>query len=220
MARTGVVLLHGLARTPRSLRRMERALQREGFATLNLGYESRKYPLELLVKSVHGAIAPFAAEVDALHFVTHSMGGLLARLYLAQHRPPRLQHVVMLGTPNGGSEVADFLRELAPYRAFYGPAGQQVGTRRRELIGALPAPDYAVGIVAGIRTMDPIASLFILPRPNDGRVSVESTRLEGMSDHVTIKATHSGLLTHRAAIDQTLAFLREGRFACDKLRGG
>lgn len=212
MAPSGVVLLHGLARTPRSLRRMERALQRDGFATLNLGYESRKHPLEHLAKGVDAAIAPFAAKVGALHFVTHSMGGLLARLYLAQHRPARLQRVVMLGTPNGGSEVADFLKELAPYRAFYGPAGQQVGARRRELFSALPAPDYAAGIVAGIRTIDPIASFFIVPRPNDGRVSVESTRLEGMADHVVVAATHSGLLRHPHAIDQTIAFLRDGKF--------
>ncbi len=208
----GVVLLHGLARTPRSLRPMERALQGDGFATLNLGYESRKYPLEDLVKDVDAAIAPFAAQVGALHFVTHSMGGLLARLYLAQHRPPCLKRVVMLGTPNGGSEVADFLKDFAPYRAFYGPAGQQVGTLRRELFSALPAPDYAVGIVAGIRTIDPVASFFIVPRPNDGRVSVASTRLEGMADHVVVKATHSGLLRHKRAIDQTLAFLHDGRF--------
>src|ERR1700748_1004217 len=101
---------------------------------------------------------------------------------MAQHRPPRLQRVVMLGTPNGGSEVADFLKDFAPYRAFYGPAGQQVGTRRRELFGELLAPDSAVGIVAGVRSIDPIASFFIVPRPNDGRVSVASTRLDGMVD--------------------------------------
>ena len=215
-ATPGVVLLHGIARTPRSLRHMERALQRGGFATLNLGYESRKYPLEDLVDSIHPEIAPFAAGVGALHFVTHSMGGLLLRLYLAQHRPARLHRVVMLGTPNGGSEVADFLKNFAPYRAFYGPAGQQLGTRRCELFSELPPPDYPVGIVAGVRSIDPIASLFILPRPNDGRVSVASTRLAGMGDHVVVKATHSGLLTHRRAIDQTLAFLRDGQFVSDR----
>lgn len=215
MTREGVVLLHGLARTPRSLRHMERALQRDGFATLNLGYESRKYPLEVLVGGIDAGIVPFAADLDALHFVTHSMGGLLARLYLARHRPPQLKRVVMLGTPNGGSEVADFLKDFPPYCAFYGPAGQQVGTQRRELFSALPAPDYAIGIIAGIRTIDPIASYFIVPRPNDGRVSVANTKLEGMAGHVVVKATHSGLLAHRGAIDQTLAFLRDGKFVGD-----
>ncbi len=121
------------------------------------------------------------------------MGGLLARIYLTHYRPPSLARVVMLGTPNGGSEVADFLKGLALYRAFYGPAGQQVGTRLKDRLAQLSPPDYAVGIVAGNRTIDPVASYFIVPRPNDGRVSVESTRLKGMTDHIVVNATHSGL---------------------------
>jgi pimeloyl-ACP methyl ester carboxylesterase len=208
----GVVLLHGLARTSRSFRTMERALQGAGFATLNLDYASRKRTIERLVDDIHPDIAQFAGEVGQLHFVTHSMGGLLARLYLAQYRPPSLARVVMLGTPNGGSEVADLLKGLALYRAFYGPAGQQVGTRQETFLRRLPPPDYAVGIVAGNRTIDPFASLFIVPRPNDGRVSVERTKLEGMTDHVVVPATHSGLLNHRHAIFQTISFLRDGRF--------
>jgi pimeloyl-ACP methyl ester carboxylesterase len=208
----GVVLLHGLARTARSFRKMERALQGAGFATLNLDYVSRKRRLENLADDVHPAIAQFGGEVGPLHFVTHSMGGLLARVYLANNRPSRLARVVMLGTPNGGSEVADFLKDLVLYRAFYGPAGQQVGTRIEPCLAQLPPPDYAVGIVAGSRTIDPFASFFIVPRPNDGRVSVERTKLKGMTDHIVVPATHSGLLKHHGAIDQTVSFLRKGRF--------
>jgi pimeloyl-ACP methyl ester carboxylesterase len=208
----GVVLLHGLARTSRSFRKMERALQDAGFATLNLDYLSRRHPLEALTETIHPAIAQFAGEVGPLHFVTHSMGGLLARLYLAKYRPSRLQRVVMLGTPNGGSEVADLLRNFVPYRAFYGPASQQVGTRQEALLTRLPPPDYAVGVIAGIRTIDPFASFFILPRPNDGRVSVASTKLEGMTDHVILSTSHSLMLLNRRAIDQTITFLRDGRF--------
>jgi hypothetical protein len=190
---------------------MERALQKEGFATLNLAYLSRKYPLEVLVDDIHAGIYRFAMQTDALHFVTHSMGGLLAQLYLAKHRPIRLHRVVMLGPPNGGSEVADFLKETAPYRAFYGPAGQQIGTKR-ESSARLPPPDYCVGIIAGNKTIDPFSSFFIVPRPNDGKVSVESTRLKGMTDHLVLGATHSGLLRHQGAINQTISFLRDGRF--------
>jgi pimeloyl-ACP methyl ester carboxylesterase len=211
-ASSGVVLLHGLARTPRSLRRMERALQSGGFATLNLAYASRKRPLEELTDEVHAEIALFANSVGALHFVTHSMGGLLARLYLAKYRPARLARVVMLGTPNGGSEVADVLKDFPPYRAFYGPAGQQVGTKSRDLLDRLPPPDYAVGIVAGNRTIDLISSFFIVPRPNDGRVSVANTRLDGMTDHIVLRTSHSGMLMHRGVVDQTVAFLRDGKF--------
>lgn len=208
----GVVLLHGLARTSRSFAKMDRALQDAGFATLNLDYASRRHRLEALTENIHPDIARFAGEVGPLHFVTHSMGGLLARIYLTHYRPPSLARVVMLGTPNSGSEVADLLKGLVLYRAFYGPAGQQVGTRLEDCLAQLPLPDYAVGIIAGIRTIDPFASFFIVPRPNDGRVSVESSKLKGMTDHVVVPATHSGLLSHRGAINQTITFLREGRF--------
>jgi hypothetical protein len=212
----GVVLLHGLAGNSRLLRKMERALQRAGFATLNLDYKSRKHPLEMLAEDIHPAITAFAENVGELHFVTHSMGGLLARVYLARYRHARLARVVMLGPPNNGSEVAEFLRDLAPYRAFFGPAGQQVGTGQRELLAELPLPDCAVGIIAGDRTISPVSSYFILPRPNDGKVSVASTRLEGMTDHIVLNTSHTLMLVRRPTIEQTIFFLREGRFDQDE----
>jgi pimeloyl-ACP methyl ester carboxylesterase len=209
---SGVVLLHGLAGTSRLLRKMERALQRAGHATLNLDYASRKRTIEALVEDIHPAIAEFSESVGDFHFVTHSMGGLLARAYLARHRPRRLQRVVMLGPPNNGSEVADLLKDIAPYRAFFGPAGQQLGTQQNELLAGLPPPHCVVGIIAGNRTIAPVSCFFIVPRPNDGKVSVASTKLEGMADHVVINASHSLMLLRRDTIEQTLAFLRDGRF--------
>jgi pimeloyl-ACP methyl ester carboxylesterase len=209
----GVVLLHGIARTARSLRKFESALREAGFATLNLDYASRKKPLEQLAADIHPPISQFAARVGPLHFVAHSMGGLLTRVYVAKHRPVRLGRVVMLGTPNGGSEVADLLKPFALYRAFYGPAGQQLTTRGHVTLSSLPPLDYPVGIIAGIGTLDPIASRFILPRPNDGRVSVQSSKLDRMADHVIVKASHTGLVRYPAAIAQAVAFLREGQFS-------
>jgi pimeloyl-ACP methyl ester carboxylesterase len=209
----GVVLLHGIARTSRSLNKIERALQGSGFATLNLNYASRKKPLDSLAADIAPDIARFAERTDgSIHFVGHSMGGLLIRVYLAKCRPARRGRVVMLGTPNGGSEVADVLQRLAVYRAFYGPAGLQLSTQQDPALRALPPVDYDLGIVAGIGTVDPISSFLILPRPNDGKVSVQRTRLDGMTDHTLVKTSHRGLLRHPAAIDQTIAFLREGQF--------
>jgi pimeloyl-ACP methyl ester carboxylesterase len=221
----GVVLLHGIARTSRSLGKLEHALQQTGFATLNLGYPSRRKPLDQLADHIHPAVADFAERNNGpIHFVGHSMGGLLARVYVAKYRPARLGRVVMLGTPNRGSEVADLLKGLYLYRSFYGPAGLQLTTEPDHMLKSLPALDYAVGIVAGNRSIDPISSHFILPRPNDGRVSVASSKLDGMADHITIKAFHAGLPRHRIAINQTIAFLREGRFnaahdTCSTARG-
>jgi pimeloyl-ACP methyl ester carboxylesterase len=219
VGREGAVLLHGIGCTSRSMRKLERSLQEAGLATLSLTYASRKKRLEALAADIHPAVTQFARAIDGrLHFVGHSMGGLLARVYVAKYRPLRLGRVVMLGTPNGGSEVADLLQRSLLYRGIYGPAGLQLTTQPDDTLALLPPLDYAVGIVAGNRALDPIAWRFVLPRPNDGRVSVESSKLDGMADHITIKATHTGLPRHADAIRQTIAFLAEGRFQLDDYR--
>jgi len=211
--RDGVVLLHGISRTARSFRKMQRAVEAAGFTTLNLDYASRRKPLDALAEDIRPAIEGFAGHIDgSLHFVCHSMGGLLARVYLARYRPQRLGRVVMLGTPNGGSEIADRLKNFVPYRAFFGPAGQQLGTLRdADLSALLPPVDYAVGVVAGSRSIYPMAGT-LLPKPHDGRVSVENTRLDGMADHVVVATTHPWLVRNGDAIARTIAFLRNGRF--------
>ena len=209
----GVVLLHGISRTARSFRKMQTALECTGFATLNLDYASRRKALEALAEDIHPAIQRFADALDgSVHFICHSMGGLLARVYIARYRPKRLGRVVMLGTPNSGSEIADRLKDFGIYRAFFGPAGQQLGTQRDAAVEALFAPvDYPVGIIAGDRSIYPIASAF-LPKPHDGRVSVENTRLDRMVDHVVVHTSHPWLVRSGEAIAQTIAFLKEGRF--------
>jgi pimeloyl-ACP methyl ester carboxylesterase len=193
---------------------MQTAIKASGFSTLNLGYASRRKPLESLAEDIHPPIQRFVDNVEGpIHFVGHSMGGLLSRVYLAKYRPKRLGRVVMLGTPNGGSEIADRLSNMTVYRAYFGPAGQQLTTRRDAATRAiLPAIDYPVGIIAGNRSIDPILSA-LLPRPNDGRVSVENTKLSGMTDHIVVSASHTWLARNQSAIDQTIAFLKEGKFS-------
>jgi pimeloyl-ACP methyl ester carboxylesterase len=209
----GVVLLHGISRTARSFRKMQTALEGACFATLNLDYASRRKALEALAEDIHPSIQRLAEDIDgSVHFVCHSMGGLLARIYIARYRPKRLGRVLMLGTPNSGSEIADRLRHFRPYRAFFGPAGQQLGTQRNEAINALfPPIDYPVGIIAGSRSIYPITSAF-LPKPHDGRVSVANTRLDGMADHIVIRTSHPWLVRNSATIEQTIAFLMDGKF--------
>jgi pimeloyl-ACP methyl ester carboxylesterase len=209
----GVVLLHGISRTALSFRKMQTALEAAGFATLNIDYPSRRYALEALAEHIHPAVALFAGGSEGqLHFVCHSMGGLLARVYISKYRPAHLGSVVMLGTPNGGSEIADRLKNVSLYRAWFGPAGEQLVTQRDTATSALfPAVDYPVGIIAGNRSVDPTASL-MLPKPHDGRVSVENTKLEGMADHMVIGTSHPWLPGNGAAIAQTIAFLRDGKF--------
>jgi pimeloyl-ACP methyl ester carboxylesterase len=209
----GVVLLHGISRTALSFRKMQVALERAGFATLNLDYESRRKALEGLAEDIHPAIQRFADRIDgSIHFVCHSMGGLLARVYIARHRPKHLGRVVMLGTPNSGSEIADRLKNFGAYRAFFGPAGQQLGTKRDDAMNALfPPLDYPVGIVAGNRSIDPLVGK-MLPKPHDGRVSVKNTAIDGMADHVVVDTSHPWLVRNSVAVAQTIAFLQDGTF--------
>jgi len=209
----GVVLLHGISRTARSFRKMQTALEGCGFATLNQDYASRRKALEALAEDIHPAIQRFADGIDgSVHFVGHSMGGLLARVYLARYRPKRLGRVVMLGTPNSGSEIADRLKHIGAYRAWFGPAGQQLVTQRDATIAAMfPPIDYPVGIIAGNRSVDPTMSAF-LPKPHDGRVSVENTRLDGMADHIIVGTSHPWLVRNGRAIEQTITFVRDGSF--------
>ena len=193
---------------------MQRALDAKGFRTLNLGYDSRQKSLEVLSSEVHPRIAAFQAQVDGpIHFVTHSMGGLLARVYLAVNRPARLGRVVALGPPNHGSTIADLLHRSVVFRLFFGPAGQQLTTgyalRMQRLCGPV---DYELGIIAGTRSINLLPSVLILREPNDGKVTVRSTRLEGMTDHITMAATHPLMMRNTSVIAQTIAFLRDGRF--------
>ena len=192
---------------------MQAALEGCGFATLNQDYASRRKALETLAEDIHPAIQRFADGIDGcVHFVGHSMGGLLARVYIARYRPKRLGRVVMLGTPNSGSEIADRLKNFGAYRAFFGPAGQQLGTQRSAVDDAmLPPVNYPVGIIAGNRSIDPVAGT-MLPKPHDGRVSVANTKLDGMKDHIVIRTSHPWLVRNSVAIEQAIAFLVEGKF--------
>ncbi|MBA9071758.1 pimeloyl-ACP methyl ester carboxylesterase [Methylobacterium sp. RAS18] len=210
----GVLLLHGIARRAASLRPLERRLTRAGYVTLNLDYPARQLGLADIAEVIEPTVAAFGEDVTRLHIVTHSMGGLVARVLLARRRPDSLGRVVMLGPPNGGSEIADALHRFAAYRRFFGPAGAELGTERgaaqARLFGQV---DYPLGIIAGSRSLYPLASLLLLPGPNDGRVTVARTRLDGMTDHIVLPAAHPTMMWNRRLAAETLHFLREGRFS-------
>lgn len=208
----GVVMLHGIFRTHRSMESFARFLRKNGYEVLNLGYPSTRHPIESLSEMLHPRIAEFAASITGhVHFVGYSMGGLVIRRYLHCHRPSNLGRVVMIGTPNQGSEMADFLQDWKLYRTLFGPAGQQLITDQRGLTEMFGAIDYELGIIAGNRPIDLISS-HIIGKPNDGKVSVESTKLEGMTDHVVVRRSHTFFPTHRETWRKTLAFLRHGKF--------
>jgi triacylglycerol lipase len=210
-----VVLLHGLARSSTSLNTMEQALQDEGYRTANIDYPSRDFEIaELAVIAVEEGLAACRAEddIEKIHFVTHSLGGILIRQYLATGSIDELGRVVMLGPPNQGSAAADDLEGVPGFDWINGPAGGQLGKGENSVPLALGPADFELGIIAGNRTIDPITSA-VLDDPDDGRVSVADTRLEGMDDFIVVEHSHAFMMRMQRPIELTILFLKTGRFS-------
>jgi triacylglycerol esterase/lipase EstA (alpha/beta hydrolase family) len=210
-----VILLHGLARNAFSMNKLERALEKHDYAVVNVDYPSTKHNIESLAqRSISEAISKVAPQ-SKIHFVTHSMGGILVRQFLRQNEIKNLGRVVMLGPPNSGSEVVDILQNLPGFKTVNGPAGLQLSAKEDALPNQLGPANFEVGIIAGSRTINLVLSS-LLPTPNDGKVSVESTKLEGMSDHITMPVTHTFMMRNTEVIEQVIHFLQQGTFSHNK----
>ena len=210
-----VVLLHGLARTAHSMERMQQALIEAGFETANIAYPSREKSVEELANSaIPQGLAACRGRpgVARIHFVTHSLGGILVRQYLSEHTIDDLGRVVMLGPPNQGSEAVEGLGGVPGFDWLNGPAGRQLGKGAGSVPLQLGPADFELGIIAGNRSIDPITSS-VLENPDDGRVSVADTRLEGMDDFIVVEHSHAFMMQMREPIELTVRFLKTGSFA-------
>jgi pimeloyl-ACP methyl ester carboxylesterase len=208
-----VILLHGLARTSRSMAQLASAFTARGYRVANVDYPSREHRIEALAEIAlsEGLRVCQAATHGQIHFVTHSLGGIILRYYLAQHRIPNLGRVVMLAPPNRGSEVVDSFGQLPGFELLNGPAGAQLGTDADSIPLRLGPVDYPVGVIAGTRSINPLLST-ALPDPDDGKVSVARAKVEGMTDFIELPISHPFIMQRAAAIAQAVAFIETGAF--------
>ena len=207
-----VILLHGLGRTHRSMHALEERLAGEGFQVINLDYPSRQYSIEQLAGILKQRIEQnCTAEEKRIHFVTHSMGGMILRSYVQQNRPERLGRVVMLCPPGSGSELVDIAGANWLFEWLNGPAGSQLGTDSSSFPQRLGPVDFELGVIAGDKSLNPLYSLLI-PGKDDGKVSVDRAKVAGMADFLVLPHSHTFIMSSPETAKQVVYFLRNGRF--------
>ena len=209
-----VILLHGIGRTSRSMNRLAKALAQADYHVLNIDYPGRKKTVKELVSFVYQQIQTLPSTYPKpLHFVAHSMGNLIIRELLARYDFPAVGYIVMIAPPNQGSEVADFLKNYLLYQHFYGPAGQELTTEKAQT-NPFAHLQYPFGVIAGNRNILPLTGL-LFSQDHDGLVSVPSTKLKSMQDHITLPCSHAFIMQNQKTITQVLHFLQLGQFNHD-----
>lgn len=203
-----VVLLHGLGRSPASMLALSLAARRRGYRVLNWHYRSTRASVAEHAARFAREVLPRLSSAPRVHFVTHSLGGIIVRQLLATHALPNLGRVVMLAPPNGGSEVADVLQRSRLVSCLIVPT-RELGTHG--LPPALPAVTFPLAVIAGSRSHMPLFAAWMDHVPNDGVVALERTKVQGMRDFLVLPRTHTMLPWSPDAIHATMKFLGEGR---------
>jgi pimeloyl-ACP methyl ester carboxylesterase len=195
------------------MRGLEQHLKRLGYSTINLAYPSTTKTIETiaethLARAVQGSEAQRAGKI---HFVGHSLGGLIVRQYLQRHSVPAGSRLVMLSPPNQGSELVDLLMKVPLYRWITGPAGQEIGRGPESVVNRLKPVEIDVGVIAGNLSINLVFSAF-MDGPDDGMVSVKSTMLPEMRDFIIVPNTHTFIIKDPMVMRQVSHFLKHGRF--------
>jgi len=206
-----VILIHGLARTYRSMKKLGNFLSQKGFNVIYIDYPSRKFSIETLVDLIHeGILKNNIPRGEDTHIVTHSLGGIIVRLY-AQKYGLHVGRVVMIAPPNKGSEVADHLSKLSLVKKIMGPALSELKTSDESLPNRLGIINFQLGIIAGTKSSNPLFSAWIQGE-NDGKVSLESTKTKGMKDFIAMPYGHTFICDRRKVLEQVVTFIESGGF--------
>lgn len=213
-ATEAVILLHGLTRSASSMEKMANALRDAVYYVENIDYPSRSADIKTLSSNIIGKALQDQnlEECTKINFVTHSMGGILVRQYLKNHKIEKLGRVVMLAPPNQGSEVVDNLRSWWLFKKINGPAGSELGTDSKSIPVLLGPVDFELGVIAGNWTINFINSFVMIPGSDDGKVSVDNTKVEGMKEFIIIDTSHPFIMKNDLVIDNTINFLKTGTF--------
>jgi pimeloyl-ACP methyl ester carboxylesterase len=190
---------------------MEIYLQEHGYRVINLRFHPVGRSIEQISES---ALPPALSGLDPhvkIHFVTHSMGAIILRRYLAQHNVPNLGRVVMLGPPNHGSQFVDWVKPSPLLCFIIGARVLELGTSPDDLPARLGPVNFECGVIAGDLCINPL-SPFIFHEPNDGKVAVENTRVAGMRDFLVVHVPHTWLIWQKNVFRQTVHFLASGEF--------
>ena len=205
-----VHLLHGLGRSKTAMWLLADRLEDAGFTVHRVDYSSLTQSQQEIQQEIAAQIsAADSGHFASVHFVGHSLGGLLIRAYLEKYRVPNLGRVVLLGTPNKGTPLVDHYRD-SWWMQLLGPTTLSLGTDKNSFPNSIADPYYPVGVIAGVA--ETIDNEDILPGQDDGLVPLESTKLDGMADMIVIESNHSMMRYDEDVAQQTLSFLRHGKF--------
>ncbi len=214
-----IVLLHGITKTAKNMKNIEQFFSALGYTVHNFTYPSMKFSIEdIVLDTIEPKIKEISKEAETLHFVTHSMGGIVLRQYLQTCKLSNIGKIVMLAPPNQGSEVTDFFKNLRIYKWIYGPAGQQLGTAKSDKAICVKLKDtgHNIGIIAGNWSFEFWFHWLFNKQEHDGKVSISSTKLKNMADHITVKLSHRNIVKSQYVCKLILRFLKNGNFKDDK----
>lgn len=205
-----VVILHGLARSAKSMKRLQIAITEAGYRTLNIDYPSRHYNHNDLV---HRFIAPKIQQHCPpndyrVHFVGHSMGGIMAMKYIQSKPLLSYGKVVTIGSPHQGSELVDKLGWLPLFKWINGPAGYELATvdMGGEETKSHTTNKVRVMAIAGTRSLNPFYSLLI-PGVDDGKVSVTSASLPTAEQVVHVPYSHTFIMNKAEVAQAVVDFI-------------